>query len=69
MRMFIALAVAAVIVAIGFGVKTAFIPGSVDHAGSITKAMAASKTLSPHEIHLNYQKMKDLPVVEVKEPF
>jgi hypothetical protein len=69
MRMFIALAIAAVMVAVAFGLKTTFIPGSVDHAGSITKAMAASKTLSPHEIHLNYQKMKDLPVVEVKEPF
>jgi hypothetical protein len=69
MRMIIALAIAVVIVAIGFGVKTTFIPGSVDHTGSITKAMAASKTLSPHEIHINYQKMQDLPVVEVKEPF
>jgi hypothetical protein len=69
MRMLIALAIAVVIVAVAFGLKTAFIPGSVDHTGSAAKAMAASKTLSPHEIHLNYQKMKDLPVVEVKEPF
>jgi hypothetical protein len=69
MRMLIALAIAAVIVAVAFGLKTAFIPGSLDHAGSITKAKAASKTLSPHEIHLNYKGMKDLPVHEVKEPF
>jgi hypothetical protein len=62
-------AVAVAIVAIGFGVKTVFIRRSVDHAGSITKALATSKTLSPHEIHLNYRNMKDLPVNEVKEPF
>jgi hypothetical protein len=28
-----------------------------------------SKTLSPHEIHLNYKGMKELPVHEIKEPF
>jgi hypothetical protein len=64
MRMLIMLAVAVAIVAIGFGVKTIFIPGSVND-----RAMAASKTLSPHEIHLNYKAMKELPVHEVKEPF
>jgi hypothetical protein len=69
MRMFIMLAVAVVIVDVGFGAKTAFIPGSSTDPGSITEAMATSKTLSPHEIHLNYQNMKDLPVHEVKEPF
>jgi flagellar basal body-associated protein FliL len=67
MRMFIILAVA--IVAIGFGVKTAFTGRSADHAGSMTKAMETSKTISPHEIHLNYKAMKELPVNEVKEPF
>jgi hypothetical protein len=55
--------------AIVFGLKSAFIPGAVDNTGSITNAMAASKTLSPHEIHLNYKNMKELPVHEVKEPF
>jgi hypothetical protein len=66
MRIFIMLAVAITIVA--FGLKSALIPWSVDNTGSITKAAAASKTLSPHEIHLNYKNMKELPVHEVKEP-
>jgi flagellar basal body-associated protein FliL len=69
MRMFIILAVTVAIVAIGFGVKTAFTGRSADHAGSMTKAMETSKTISPHEIHLNYKAMKELPVNEVKEPF
>jgi hypothetical protein len=56
MRTFIGLAVA--IAAMMFGLTSAFIPGSVDNTGSITKAMTASKTLSPHEIHLNYKYMK-----------
>jgi hypothetical protein len=53
----------------GFGAKTFFNGRSTDRAGLITKAMAASNTLSPHEIHLNYKSMKELPVHEVKEPF
>jgi hypothetical protein len=52
MRMLIVLAVAAVIAALGFGVKTVFIPSSADNFSSITAAMATSNTLSPHEIHL-----------------
>jgi hypothetical protein len=59
--MFIALAVAVMIVA-AVGVNV-FMPGST------TKAIATSNTLSPHEIHVNYQNIKDLPVHEVKEPF
>ena len=31
---------------------------------SITGAMTTSKTVSPHEIHLNYQSMKELLVQE-----
>jgi flagellar basal body-associated protein FliL len=69
MRMFIILAVTVAIVAIGFGVKAAFTGRSADHAGSMTKPMTSSKTISPHEIHLNYKAMKELPVNEVKEPF
>jgi hypothetical protein len=63
MRMFIFFGIAVVIVALGFGVKTAFIPGSP------TKEMATANTLSPHEIHVNYQGMEELPVHEVKNPF
>ncbi len=69
MRMRFMLAVAVAIVAIAFGAKTFFNGRSVDHTESITKTMETSKTLSPHEIHLNYKAMKELPVNEVKEPF
>jgi hypothetical protein len=31
---------------------------------SITRAMTTSKTLLPHQIHLSYQGMKELPVQE-----
>jgi hypothetical protein len=61
MRMLIMLAAAVVIVAIGFGVKAIYIPGSVN--------VVAATTLSPHEIHLNYKGMKELPIHEIKEPF
>jgi hypothetical protein len=67
MRMFIVLAAAVAVVAIV--VKTVFIPATSTHSGSISEAMATSNTLSPHEIHLNYQNMKELPVHEVKDPF
>jgi hypothetical protein len=69
MRMLVVLAVAVVIVALGFGVKTVFIPRSVDNISSTTTAMATSNTLSPREIHLNYKNMKELPVDEIKYPF
>jgi hypothetical protein len=69
MRMLVVLAVAVVIVASGFGVKTVFIRRSVDDMSSITTAMATSVTLSPHEIHLNYKNMRELPVEEIKYPF
>jgi hypothetical protein len=67
MKKLLVLAVTIAIATVVFG--SAFIPRSVDNAGSITKAMTTSKTLSPHEIHLNYKNMKELPVREVKEPF
>jgi hypothetical protein len=69
MRMRFMLAVAVAIAVIGFGAKTFFNARSTDHTGSIAKAMETSKTLSPHEIHLNYRAMKELPVNEGKEPF
>jgi hypothetical protein len=65
MRMFIVLAVAVAIVAIGFGMKAVFVRGS---SGLMTGAMTTSNTLSPHEIHLNYEGMKELPVHEIKDP-
>jgi hypothetical protein len=35
----------------------------------VAKALATSKPLSPHEIHVNYENMKELPVRETNEPF
>jgi hypothetical protein len=61
MRIFIVLAVAAVIVAVAFGMKTVFIAGP--------SVLATSVTLSPHEMHLNYKNMKELPVHEGKDAF
>jgi hypothetical protein len=48
MRVRFMLALASAI--IGFGAKTFFNGRSTDRAGLITKAMAASNTLSPYEI-------------------
>jgi hypothetical protein len=69
MRMLIVVAVAAVVVAAGIGMKRVFIPGSSAGPASTNGTMAASITLWPHEIHRNYQGMKELPVSDVKEPF
>jgi hypothetical protein len=57
MRKLIALAVAVAIVAIAFWMKSTLIPGRVE-----SREVVPSKTLSPHEIHLNYKAMKELPV-------
>jgi hypothetical protein len=64
MRKLIALAVAVVIVAIAVWMKSTLISGRVE-----SREVATPTTLSPHEIHLNYKAMKELPVREVKEPF
>ena len=69
MRVFIVLAVAVAVGVIGFGLKTAFTPGSPAQLDSINRAVAASNTLWPHQIHLNYKSMTELPVHEIKEPF
>jgi hypothetical protein len=69
MRMFIFFAIAVVIAALGFGVKTAFLSGSPNALGSTTEEIATANAMSPHEIHLNYQGMKELPVHEIKDPF
>jgi hypothetical protein len=60
MRLFIAITVAAVVIAIGYTVKTTMFPSST--AASLLTIAAPAATLSPHEIHLNYKGMKDLPV-------
>jgi hypothetical protein len=62
MRIFILLAVAIALVAIGYVSSRSFWPSN-------TVAFATVKTLSPHEIHLNYKGMKDLPVHDSTNAF
>jgi hypothetical protein len=50
MRLFIAITVAAVVIAIGYTVKTTMFPSST--AASLLTIAAPAATLSPHEIHL-----------------
>jgi len=37
--------------------------------GSSTNPTSTAATLWPHEIHVNYKKMNDLPVHDIREPF
>jgi hypothetical protein len=69
MRKFVLLVVVVAAVVVLFGAKSFFGGRTADHSGLVANTMEASKTLSPHEIHLNYKSMKELPVHEVKEPF
>jgi hypothetical protein len=69
MRTLIVFAIAVVVLATGFQLKNIFIRGSSGDPASIAKAMATSKPLWPHEIHLNYESMKELPVRETEKPF
>jgi hypothetical protein len=69
MRLFTMFAVAVTAFALGFGFKAVFTPGSSAVPESINGTVATSNTLSPHEIHVNYRAMKELPVHEVKDPF
>jgi hypothetical protein len=67
-RTLIVLAFAALVAVMGFQIKNTFVRGSSGDPASIAKATATLKPLWPHEIHLNYEKMKELPVRETKEP-
>jgi hypothetical protein len=68
-RTIIVIAIAAAVVVAGFVVKTVHTPGSSALPASANRPVAASATLWPHEIHLSYEGMKELPVHDVKEPF
>jgi hypothetical protein len=59
----IAVAGAAVLSVFQESAAAAFSTEAAD-VSSITRAMTTSKTVSPHEIHLNYQSMKELLVQE-----
>jgi hypothetical protein len=69
MRVRFMIAIAIAIGVMTFGATMVFTGRVADHPGSIAKAMQTSNTLAPHEMHLNYEAMKELPVTEVKEPF
>jgi hypothetical protein len=68
-RTMIVIAIAAAVLVIGFVAKTVLTPGSSALPDSANRPVAASTTLWPHEIHLNYKDMKELPIHEVKDPF
>jgi hypothetical protein len=63
MRIFVVLAVAAAVVLAGYGISKAFFGRS---PASSTRS-EITNTLSPHEIHLNYKAMENLPVHDVKD--
>jgi hypothetical protein len=65
MRIFVMMAIAAIVVAIGYEAGHAYFTRS---QGTLSTA-SGSKTLSPHDIHLNYKAMKTLPVHDVKDAF
>src|ERR1700722_10239969 len=65
MRIFMIFAVAAIVVAIGYGAGHAYFARS----RPVASTAAVSNTLSPHEIHLIYKAMKTLPVHDVKDAF
>jgi hypothetical protein len=60
MRLVIMIAAAVVVIAIGYTLKATMFPSPT--ANLLTAATPAATTLSPHEIHLNYKAMNELPV-------
>jgi hypothetical protein len=68
MRMLIIFTTAVVIIGMSYAVGTALIRVSTT-APTPASATASATTLSPHEIHLNYKRMKELPVHDVKDAF
>jgi hypothetical protein len=60
MRPLIIIAATVLVIAIGYTIKTTMFPSATVYSFSSTTS--APTTISPHEIHLNYKRMKDLPV-------
>jgi hypothetical protein len=58
MRRFVVLAIAILVVLIGYAIKTT--ESTSPTAASLMAVATPVATLSPHEIHLNYKGMKDL---------
>jgi hypothetical protein len=65
MRIFVMMAITAIVVAIGYKAGHAYFTRS---QGTPSTA-ARSSTLAPQEIHLNYKGMEKLPVHDVKDAF
>ena len=65
MRIFMIFAVTAIALVIGYEAGHAYFARS----RPVSSAAAVSSTMSPHDIHLNYKGMKELPVHDVKDAF
>ncbi len=63
MRILIMLVIVVAVVLIGYRLGTQYFTRPV------STAAAVSNTMSPHDIHLNYKRMKELPVHDVKDAF
>jgi methionine-rich copper-binding protein CopC len=63
MRIFIMIAIAATVVAIGYEAGHAYFTRS----RPVSSAAAVANTMSPHDVHLNYKGMEELPVHDVKD--
>jgi hypothetical protein len=67
-RLLITLTTAVVIAGMSYAVGSAFIR-LTSSAPTPERATSVANTLSPHEIHLNYRRMRELPVHDVKDAF
>jgi hypothetical protein len=67
MRASIVIAIVVVVGALGFVARAMLVPGSSGKPGAANGPIEASATLWPHEIHMNYKNMKELPVHDVKD--
>jgi hypothetical protein len=56
-----------VVGALGFMSKAGFVQGLSGNPASVNAPVEASTTLWPHEIHKNYNSMKELPVHDIKD--
>jgi hypothetical protein len=65
MRIFVMIAIAVLVVVIGYEAGHAYFTRSHE----TPRSAAVPNTLAPHEIHLNYKAMKNLPVHDVKDAF
>jgi hypothetical protein len=67
MRTLIMVVIVLVVGVVGYMARTGSVPGSSGNPASANAPIEASATLWPHEIHMNYKGMKELPVHDVKD--